>query len=123
MPNLPKFERKVQDKLIQPQQEQEGHPTYGIIMMYDSTRNTATVLASGKGSDAVSDIYHDVPCPTQIGVQGVSPEPGRPCLLVFKDQSQAFPIVSNYFNHAYYEIDYQKQVRADNTTPRFLTGM
>ena len=123
MPQYPKFEQKVTEKLVQPQFEQGAQPGYGIIMDYNSFDNTATVLMANKGSDDLGELYSNVPCPVYLGVQSVAPEKGRPCWVAFKDNSTNFPVVTHYFNVFYSSIDHQRQTKAVNSMPRFMFNL
>lgn len=123
MAQHPKFEQKLTERVVQPQMEQTAQAGYGIVYEYDSFNNTATVVMANRGSDDVGDLYRNVPCPVQLGVQNVAPEPGRPCWVAFKDNSPNFPIIVTYFNHVYAEVDYQRQTKAVTTTPRYMFDM
>jgi hypothetical protein len=119
----PKFEKAIREKVVDTAADQSYTAGYGIILDYDTTYNTATIMMSDKGSDGVGEMLTDVPCPTFIGLQLAAPEPGRPCWVNFKDNNQQFPVVTHYFNPAYNKIDYAKQTTASNTMPRFILGM
>lgn len=120
IPNLPKFEQKLADKIVAPTMGQTAHPGYGIILAYDTQNNTAQVLMANQGSEEPGEIFSNVPCPVYVGIQTVAPEKGRPCWITFKDSSYSYPVVTHYFNHAYNSIDYNRQNAAVNTTPRFM---
>lgn len=119
MPN-PKFEQKLRDQVVYPDAFQRAQPGYGIVMEYDSSDNTATVLMSMPGSDQIGQYYTKVPCPTNMGIQTVAPEQGRQCWVIFKDGTQANPMVTHFFNHIYSETDALTNGRAVNDIPRFM---
>lgn len=119
----PKLTQSIKENIVQPHKDKQMQPGYGIIMDYDKLRNRATVLMSSAASDEVGEILKDVLCPTSIGVQGVSPEPGRPVWVVFKNGSITFPVITNFFNHAFDEIDYTRQYQANNAIPRYMLVM
>lgn len=123
MPQYPKFEEGIRNKLIRPQMEQSAQPGYALIMDYDPYSNTASVLMTNKGSDDPGDLYLKVPCPVYMGVQGVAPERGRHCWVAFKDNSVNYPVITHYFNHYYQNIDYDRHTQAINATPRFMFNM
>jgi hypothetical protein len=120
MPNLPKFEQRLTEKIVNPTVGQASQPSYGIVLAYDMQNNTAQILLANRGSEEPGEIFNDVPCPVYAGVQSVAPEPGRPCLVIFKDNTHTYPMVTHYFNHVYNAIDYNRQNAAVNTTPRFM---
>jgi len=120
MPTNPKFEGKLREQLIYRDDQQRAQPGYGMVMAYDPVENTATVLMSMPGSDQVGEYYHNVPCPTNMGVQVVAPEQGRQCWVVFKDGTPANPMITHYFNHAFKDIDQYRNGRAVNEIPRFM---
>jgi len=95
----------------------------GVIIKYDETTNTATVAISGEQTDQVEEILTKVMCPVQLGVQGVAPQPGTNCWVVFKDDNITQPLISHYYNHRYEQFDYAKQVRSKNDIPNYLLGI
>lgn len=119
----PKLTKSIKENIVQAHKNTQMQPGYGIIMDYDSTNNTATVLMSSAASDEPGELLKQVMCPTHIGVQSVAPEPGRPCWVVFKNGTIASPIITNYFNHAFDQVDYTKQYQATNPLPRFMMIM
>jgi len=123
MNKYPKFSQSIRENIVQSHSKQQAVPGYGIVMDYDSVNNRATVLMSSAGSDQPGEIYKEVICPTTIGIQTVAPETGRPCWVVFKNNNTAFPIITNFFNHVYDQIDYTKQTQATNSIPRYMTIM
>lgn len=117
-----KFEQAITSK-IQSQQYQQAQGTYGVLLDYDTTRNTATILLSNYGSDEMGEVIRDVPCPTTIGVQTVAPENGRPCWVTYKGRDTSFPVVTHFFNPFFIENDYARQTTASNTIPRYMLAM
>lgn len=120
MANNPKFERKLREQIVYPDDLQRAEPGYGIIMDYNPTDNVATVLMSHPGSDQPGQFFHSVPCPTNMGVQTVAPEQGRQCWVVFKDGTMSNPMITHFFNHTFRDIDAYKNDRAVNDIPRFM---
>jgi hypothetical protein len=121
--NNPKFNKHI-DNQIKAKQQTQSSGRHGIILTYNAVQNTATIGLSAPDSDVLIDLLRNVPCPTQIGVQTVAPEPGRPCWVAFKgnkDNNNA--VVSHYFNHMYNSFDYPKQSGAATGVPSFLTRM
>lgn len=119
----PKLTKSIKENIVQAHAQQQAVPGYGIVMNYEPSTNTATVLMASPGSDQPGEIHKEVMCPTNIGVQSVAPEPGRPCWVVFKNNNIAFPIITNFFNHVYDQIDYTKQTKAVNPLPKFMQIM
>ena len=95
----------------------------GVITSYNAFNNTATVILSEPDSDAVDEIVTDVPCPTNIGLQNVAPEPGRMCVVIFKNGAVTQPLIISFFNHSFKKFDYMKQNRAGYTLPSYLVSM
>lgn len=123
MTKYPKFNQSIKTTVVEPHAQQQAVPGYGIVMNYDPLHNTATVLMSSTASDQPGEIHREVLCPTNIGVQSVAPEVGRPCWVVFKNNNFGFPMITHFFNHVYNEIDYTKQNDATNSVPRYMTIM
>lgn len=121
--NNPKFQKHLNDHYMdQERSKQKGR--YGIIISYDSPTNTATVVLSSPDSDVTGDILTKVPCPVQLGIQTVAPEPGRPCWVVFKnDRDTHNAVISHYFNQFYNKYDHPRQAPADSGIPSFMLGM
>lgn len=114
------FEKKVKDNIVSPAIRQSSNGGNGVILAYDAQTNTATVLMSRPDSDEAGDILTGVLCPTQIGVQGVAPEPGRECWVAMRNGSTKMPIITTYYNRIYTKMDYNKQTKAVNPVPRFM---
>lgn len=123
MQHNPKFDKHIKSMILS-HENSKSKGRYGLIMGYDKTTNTATVLLSAPDSDVIGDLLRQVPCPVQLGVQSVSPEPGRPCWVVFKnDRDNHNAVVSHYFNQHYNEFDYSRQTQAMSGVPNFMLGM
>lgn len=120
MPNYPKFEQKVKEKLIQPSKDQNYGPNYGIILGYDPTTNRASILVAHHGSDAAGEVFNNIPCPMQLGTQSVAPKPGTPVGVMYKDGNVQSPMITHYFNHIYQNVNQTRQNRSVNVTPRYI---
>lgn len=116
----PKFENHIKSRISQADSERVKS-RYGIVTGYDRTSNTATVLMTASDSDLPSEVLKNVPCPVLLGVQTVAPEPGRPCWVVFKGNSETFPVISHFFNHSYEKFDYKRQNNASTGIPSFVS--
>lgn len=123
MNKYPKFEQAIRENIVEANEAQKSLPGYGIILDYDPMYNTATVMMADPSSDLPGELFHDVMCPTNMGLQTVAPEPGRPCWVVFRNNSQAMPMITHFFNHVYHKIDYSRYTTSLNTIPRFMLGM
>ena len=119
----PRFDQKIQEKFIQPSQDQHLSGTYGIVMDYNATTNRASVVVAQKGSEDLGQTFHEVPCPVNMGMQTVAPGVGYPCWVQFKDGTNAFPVVTNFFNHAYHTNDATRVNKAYHAVPKFMFGM
>lgn len=123
MRSYPKFEEGLKTRIVNPSMNQSVTGTYGVIVGYDLVKNRATVILASQGSDQLGEILYDVICPTNNGVQGVSPEPGRMVWVNFKEGNMNNAFIAHYFNHEYDSIDYQRQNRAEIPMPRYLISM
>ena len=122
----PKFENKIKQNIVAPNTQQRNMSGYAIVLTYNGNTNTASIQMGKPGSPGLGKIYKDVPCPTNIGLQGVAPELGRPCFVDFKgngNSSDYYPVITTFFNHVYNEIDFEKQNTAVNNIPRYILGM
>lgn len=118
----PKFDQALENKINNVKQQQSSSG-YGVLLKYDPIMNTATVAMAAPGSDAMGELFNDVPCPVTLGVQGVAPTAGRPVWIDFKDNSNAYPVITHYFNHVYHDVDYMRQTQARSTIPRYMLAM
>lgn len=112
-------QQQVRD-IITPSSMADQQPVWGIVLWYNAVRNVANVLMSQPGSDATGEIYPNVPCPVNVGLQTVAPEPGRACTVMFKGD---FPIITGFFNYAYDNQDYPRSTAAAQSLPRFMLEM
>lgn len=123
--NTPKFNKKLQSKIVDPVQHQQITSGYAIVLSYDAEYNTANIQAVQKKGVARGKIYQNVVCPTNLGIQSTAPEPGRPCWVDFKSSgsgSDYFPVITHFFNHVYNQIDHQKNSVSVNNIPRYILG-
>ena len=118
----PKFDSHLRQQYSQREAERAWSRP-GIIISYDKTENTATVLLTGPSSDQNGDVYKDVPCPVYPGIQMAAPEPGRPCWIDFRGRDETRPIVVNYFNHNFNRFDYTRMSRAETGVPQYKLHM
>lgn len=114
---------QIRENIVSVENRKNHTPTMGIILSYDRDTNMATVMTAMPGSFDTGEQYSHVPCPSNIGVQGVAPEPGRPCTLLFPYGNHANPIILNYFSPNYQKHDRDKQSRAQNELPHFMTEL
>ncbi len=123
--NNPNFEKKLNQKVVRPKMTQSVTSGYGIVLSYSSAANTANVQMVKQDTPEMGQVYKNVPCPTNMGVQSVAPEQGRPCWVDFKGSgtsSDYFPVITTFFNHAYNTIDEPRQSTSVNNTPRYILG-
>lgn len=118
-----KMKEKIQQEILLPQKISESQPGWGFVASYDETKNTADVLMSRPGSDQPGEMYYHVPCPVQIGIQGVAPEVGRACWVVFKGGNFQSPIITHFFNYNYGQRDYGRSTNASQVSPGFMLEM
>jgi hypothetical protein len=118
-----RLEKKIADQVVKPYLDAQVSPGYGIILDYNKTKNTAIVLMSQQGSDMPGEMYHNVPCPSQLGLQTVNPEKGRQCWVTFKNGDGEFPIVTHFYNYFYEDYDDAKQQNAIAPLPSFIHNL
>ena len=95
----------------------------GVIMSYDMFTNTATVVITGENTDAIDEILRNVPCPVYMGIQTVAPEPGRPCMVIFRNGAMTNPLITHYYNHSYERFDYPRLNSAAYSLPTYMVSM
>lgn len=95
----------------------------GVITSYNDFTNTASVLISAADADTIDEVLTDVPCPVYMGIQNAAPEPGRMCVVFFKNGSITQPLIVNFFNQSYKKFDYLRHNKAGYTLPQYLIGM
>jgi hypothetical protein len=93
---------------------------FGGIVSYDRYTNTATVIISKQNSNQVEQVLKNVQCPVITGLQAVSPSPGKPCWVVFKDGNINQPLITHFFNHEYAGNEYGKQNGIGFSIPSFM---
>lgn len=104
--NYPKFDKKIQDQLAT-NEMQRARTRPGVIMSYNKTTNTATVVLEDQYSDNIGNIIKNVVCPNINGVQMVAPSAGSRCLVGFRDSNEAKPYVINYYNDTFNSVNYR----------------
>lgn len=120
---LPKFQKKIQSQIDTTGQQVTAN-NLGVILAYDPMYNTASVMLTARGGEGFGEIYKDVPCPRPLGIQSVAPGQGCQCLVQFKDNKRATPIIAQYLNTTNYQgRDYAQQNYAINNTPTFISGI
>ncbi len=117
------FEKKIAEKVVQPYVNAQVQSGYGIVITHDKVSNTATVLMAQSDSDLPGDMYHDVPCPVQLGIQSVNPEKGRTCWVTFKNNDRQYPVITHFYNYYYADSDGNKQQNAKSPLPRFIFNL
>jgi hypothetical protein len=95
----------------------------GVVMSYDETTNTATVVITKEQTDEIDQVLTKVMCPRTLGLQTVAPNQGLQCWVTLKDNNITQPLITHFFNHRYNQYDYGKQVKSMNMTPSYLLGM
>lgn len=118
-----KFEKKIKQQVIQPYLNQQARSGTGVILYYDSVKNTATVLMSQTGTDRPGELLTNVACPTQMGIQGVAPEQGRQCWVDFRTSDTSAPFITHFFSVDYEQFDYVKQKSSKAPMPRYIMDM
>lgn len=118
MARSPKFDKYVNDSIVR-QNNFVPKSQAGVVLSYNPSKHSATVMLTGPTGQEIGMILKHVPCPVQLGVQGVAPEPGRPCWVDFQGQDDSMPIITHYYNPRYEQFDHQRQNLSKNGIPRF----
>lgn len=115
-------EKKQNDtlNLINQTRNQNTSGRIGSVVSYDKFSNTATIIVSKQNSNQIDQILKNVQCPAIVGLQTVSPTPGRTCWVVFKDGNINQPLITHFFNHDYSGSEYQKQNSIAFSIPSYL---
>jgi hypothetical protein len=117
--NYPKFDDKIKS-FIDDNKFQSSKNRPGVIMSYDRSNNTATVIVDERFSSAVGDIMIKVPCPFTYGIQSVAPSPGTRCLVGFRNDSERDPYIINYYSDPYETPKTILNTKADTGIPKFM---
>jgi hypothetical protein len=123
MPEYPKFNARIMERVVAPVMQQAARPGYGVVMSFDVFTNTCTVVSALPGSDELGEIYTNVPMPVQTGVQAAAPAPGAMCWIMFRDGTQTDPYISHFFSWNYPQFNYQQQYAAKAPVPTYLLSM
>lgn len=118
----PKLDKYIQNAMLQDRQSRT-RDRFGIIAEYNADTNMATVLMSDQFSDQINDVITNVPCPTNIGIQGVAPEPGRGCWVAYDGTSATAPYILSFTNLDYPKYDYMKQSVATTAVPKYMLDL
>lgn len=100
-----------------------GYPTWGVVLAYYAQSNTVKVILTQPDSDEPGEILHNVPCPTNLGIQAQAPKPGTQCMIAYKAGNPLYPMVTHFFNYYYDNFDFPKQTRAKAPLPRFMMDL
>lgn len=114
--------QKQIDQTIRDDRYKKLSNAVGVILSYDKFANTATVMVSKSETDEAEEILKNVPCPTNIGVQMAAPEPGRLCVVIFRNGNITQPLITNYYNHRFSQYDYNRQSPTQVDIPSYLLG-
>lgn len=120
--HYPKFEKRQERDAVARRMSQT-HGREGVVVAYNSFKNTATVILALPKSEQIGPIHKDVPCPTIPGIISVAPEPGRGCWVVFKDDNERKPMITHFYNEHYGKYDYVTQTDATSMVPRFYKSI
>ena len=116
----PKFEKAIQERIVQPDAHRRNAPSKAMVLNYDRVSNTAQIMTVRPGSEQTHEIYNRVPCPQSSGVQTVSPEFGRMCWISFPGGSLNTPVITSFFSPNHSTTDYEKHSVAKNDLPHFM---
>jgi hypothetical protein len=120
--HYPKFEQRQNVDLTK-REASRTHGREGVVVSYNSFKNTATVVLALPKTQEIGPIHENVPCPTNVGVIGVAPEPGRGCWVQFKDDNERNPIITHFYNPHYSKYDYPAQTPAKSMVPRYYNSI
>lgn len=120
--HYPKFEKRLDQDLSKREMGNLGGRE-GIIIAYNSFKNTATVMLSDPKTDTPGEIIQNVKCPTYLGLQMAAPDPGRYCYVQFKRGGFKNPIITHFYNENYTDYDYEAQTKVRTWTPNFYSSI
>lgn len=120
MPNIyPKFDKKISDTIdLARIKNTKARP--GVIMSFDSRKNTVLVVLEDKMSGTIGDILKDVPCPDIQGVQMVAPTAGSRCIIGFRDDNERYPYIISFINDVNFQSKSRINYNVDTGVPNFL---
>ena len=95
--NYPKFDSKIQSQIDASRMRQSKNRP-GVVMQFNKRNNTAVIVLDDPLSGQIGNISGDVPCPSIMGVQMISPEAGTRCLVGFRDDNENHPYIITYFD-------------------------
>ncbi len=117
--NYPKFDSKIQNQIdLSRMRQAKTRP--GVIMKFDKTSNRATVILDDPYSGQLGNVINSVPCPSVMGVQNVSPEPGTRCLIGFRDDNENNAYVISYFEENNLSSNYLNNYVVNTGIPKFM---
>lgn len=116
----PKFEQKLIDKVVNPALGASEANAIAVVLIYDARTNTADIMANRMGSNLMGEIFREVQCPINQGVQTVSPKAGIMCRIAFRSKSQTDPYILSFFDNTYETTSYFDNNYAQNEIPSFL---
>jgi hypothetical protein len=117
--HYPKFDSKIQSR-IDASRMRQSKTRPGVIMKFDVTTNTADVILDDAYSGQLGNIISKVPCPMNVGIQTVAPEPGTRCLIGFRDDNENNAYVISYFEEPNLNSNYMYNYSVDSGIPKFL---
>jgi hypothetical protein len=115
----PKFDQKINDQITAKKFEQT-RTRPGVVISYDKSTNTATVLLDEKYAGTVGDIVNNVPCPFNYGIQTVAPHGGLRCLVGFRSDSERDPYILTFFMDPYDTAKNMNNSVSDTGIPKFM---
>lgn len=115
----PKFDQKIEDQILS-KKFQQSKPRPGTIISYDQSTNSATIMLDEQYSDYIGSMMSNVPCPLNYGIQTVAPAPGTRCYVAFRDGTEQYPYILNYFNDNANQYKNIINSSVDTGIPKFM---
>lgn len=116
----PKFDSKIQNQ-IDASKMRQSKIRPGIIMEFEKTTNSATVILDDPYSNQVGNVVGNVPCPSVMGVQNVSPQPGTRCLVGFRDDNENHAYIITFFEENNMSSNYLHNYVVNTGIPKYMS--
>ena len=119
MKQYPKFDEKLNSH-INTNQLQQSKTRSGTIMSYNKMTNTAVIILDDRMTNQVGNIIRNVPCPSTLGIQSVSPTAGARCIVGFADSNERYPHIVSYIDDANNVGKYMPSYSVNTGIPKFM---
>lgn len=118
--NYPKFDNKIQTQ-IDASKMRQNKIRPGVVMQFDKSTNMATVILDDPYSTQIGNIVSKVPCPSVMGIQNVSPQPGTRCLVGFRDENENHAYIISFFEEDNMSSNFLHNYAVNTGIPKYLS--